>query len=110
MVENWLSDLKVSFDMYLALSQHDKEKIDKLMMQSEAREKLAKLELMNLEYTHAENLMQTCFIPKDKLSKGTSRNFQSLSQIITAFELKPHVNDDISGLVQEKYLESKYEN
>ena len=54
--------------------------------------------------------MQTCFIPKDKLSKGTSRNFQSLSQIITAFELKPHVNDDIYGLVQDKYFELKYDN
>ena len=103
MVENWLSDLKVPFDMYLALSQHDKEKIEKLMMQNEASEKLAKLNLMNLEFTHAENLMQTCFISRDKLSKGTSRNFQFLCQIITAFELKPHENDVITELVQEKY-------
>ena len=54
--------------------------------------------MMTLEYNHVTNLMQTCFLNKDKLSKGTLRNFQSLCSATAALELVPNEDDDLSDL------------
>ena len=72
------------------------------MIRSRAEEHLNNLQMMTLEYNHVTNLMQTCFFNKDKLSKGTLRNFQSLCQTTAALGLVPNEDDDLSDLVLEK--------
>jgi hypothetical protein len=53
--------------------------------------------------------MQTCFFSKEKLSKGTLRNFQSLCLQTESLGLSPNEDDELVDLILEKESEIKYE-
>lgn len=78
MVENWLFEMQIPLDLFRNLSQNERDKIESLMIRSQTLEQLSQLQIMTLENDHVTNLMETCFFNKEKLSKGTLRNFQSL--------------------------------
>jgi hypothetical protein len=50
MVENWLAEMQIAAELLQNITQHERDKIEKLMMQSQASELLNQLRLVVLEY------------------------------------------------------------